>query len=174
MKTIFCLVIGLFFISCSSSVNTFIQTSNEGIFIQSQKGKNLSLAFQNPSSINSNLEHKLKNALIAQGFSFDTSKKANFKLLVNLVDFRKLSYAQRVSGPNVRFFYSPFIWVNYDYEVENYYLMQVNLAITNTLTQEVQKTSLNARTNYLAATEKSKEALEDKIITQILSFFYLQ
>ncbi|NDJ28133.1 hypothetical protein DMB95_01530 [Campylobacter sp. MIT 12-8780] len=164
----------LLFSACASKVESFIQTSNEGIFIKTTLPKSVSINLQNPAQIPNTLQTKLENALVSKGFSIATNANAaDFEILLNLVDFRKFSYARKINSGSVGFIYGPFMRVDYDYEVENFYLLQVNIQITNTLTKEAQKTSLIARTSFLANTKESKASLEDKIITQILSFFYV-
>lgn len=56
-------------------------------------------------------------------------------------------------------------------EVENYYLLQVNLQIS--YKNFTQSTSLLARTAYLGNIDRAKESLEEKIANQITSFFYM-
>ncbi len=58
-----------------------------------------------------------------------------------------------------------------EWMVENYYTMQVNLQI-NSKNHNSQKTSLLARTAYLGNKERCQLSLENKIINQIVSFFY--
>lgn len=73
---------------------------------------------------------------------------------------------------NTKFFFNNFDRIDdvFEMEVENYYLMQVNLQINSYNLS--QKTSLLARTTHLGNLNDVKQALEDKIIEQIISFFY--
>ncbi|WP_260604672.1 hypothetical protein [Campylobacter sp. MIT 99-7217] len=125
--------------------------------------------FQNPSNIQTKLEQKLSQALEQKGLRV-VKENADMQILLNIVDFRKLMYAQRMSNYTYTFFYGPFMRVDADVEFENYFLMQVNLQVIQGVNS--QSTSLVARTSYLAGVSESKEALEDKIVTQIISFFY--
>ena len=54
--------------------------------------------------------------------------------------------------------------------VENFYTLQVNIQIQSQ--NATQQTSLLARTAYLSDKNRSQLSLEDKIIGQIVSFFY--
>ncbi|EKD4452818.1 hypothetical protein ORP90_001450, partial [Campylobacter coli] len=100
----------------------------------------------------------------------EVSLNADYEILINLVDFKKHSYAQRITSSG-RFFYDfdPFE-NNGEWYIENYYTMQVNIQIgfKNTL----QKTSLFTRTAYLSDKKRCQLSLENKIIDQISSFFY--
>lgn len=174
MRVFILVFFALFVSACASKVESFIQTSNEGIFIKTTPPKTISIKAQNSAQLPNALEEKLKASLIEKGFIItnDTSK-ADFEILLNIIDFKRNSYAQRLSSSSAFFFYGPFMRVDYDYNVENFYTLQVNLAIVDNFTQKEQKTSLFARTNYLANAKQSQKVLEDRIITQILSFFYL-
>ena len=95
------------------------------------------------------------------------------EILINLVDMKKHSYAQKITT-SARFFYD-FDPLESDGEwmVKNYYTMQVNLQISSK-NHNSQKTSLLARTTYLGNKECCQLSLENKIINQIVSFFILR
>lgn len=109
---------------------------------------------------------KLKNLGLKE-----VKENADYENLINLVGMKKHSYAQKITT-SARFFYD-FDPLESDGEwmVENYYTMQVNLQI-NSKNHNSQKTSLLARTAYLGNKERCQLSLENKIINQIVSFFY--
>lgn len=53
----------LFLSACTGSMQTFIQTNNEGIFLHANKNQSFSLHINNPSKLNTNLEAKLAQKL---------------------------------------------------------------------------------------------------------------
>lgn len=162
-------VMALSFTACSKpALTSFVQTNNEGIFIKARPSS-VSLEFKNPSNIATNLDKKLIAALESKGYHF-VAEGGALTIRLNLVDFRKFAYTQRINNHNYAFFYGPFMRVDYDVEVENYYLMQANIEMSEAGTS--QRTSLIARTAYLAGLEESKDELENKIVAQIMSFFY--
>ncbi|EMB5539889.1 hypothetical protein U5704_001581 [Campylobacter coli] len=150
-------------------VQSSIQTSNEGIFLKTKQGQSFSITLQNPSKIQSTLKDELALRLKNLGLK-EVSLNADYEILINLVDFKKYSYAQRITSSG-RFFYDfdPFE-NNGEWYIENYYTMQVNIQIGSKNT--LQKTSLFARTAYLSDKKRCQLSLENKIIDQISSFFY--
>lgn len=58
--------IALFMSACTNATFTqsFIQTSNEGIFIRSQKQQSFKISFQNPSQLQTTLDRDLALKLI--------------------------------------------------------------------------------------------------------------
>ncbi|QOR00936.1 hypothetical protein [Campylobacter sp. 2014D-0216] len=172
-NSFFLLVFALFFNACTGSMQSFVQTSNEGIFLQARKNQSFSLHINNPSKLNTKLETKLKQKLQNLGLVFNNNQ-SDYQIYVNIVDFKKFSYAQRLRASSARFFFNSFDKIDdvFEMEVENYYLMQVNLQIISP--NSTQSTSLLARTAYLGNINRAKESLEEKIISQIASFFYLQ
>lgn len=115
--------------------------------------------------LNRDLALKLKNLGLKE-----VKENADYEILINLIDMKKHSYAQKITT-SARFFYD-FDPLESDGEwmVENYYTMQVNLQI-NSKNHNSQKTSLLARTAYLGNKERCQLSLENKIINQIVSFF---
>ncbi|ELE6195514.1 hypothetical protein ACU92S_001330 [Campylobacter jejuni] len=164
--------IALFMSACTNATFTqsFIQTSNKGIFIRSQKQQSFKISFQNPSQLQTTLDRDLALKLKNLGLK-EVKENADYEILINLVDMKKHSYAQKITT-SARFFYD-FDPLESDGEwmVENYYTMQVNLQI-NSKNHNSQKTSLLARTAYLGNKERYQLSLENKIINQIVSFFY--
>ncbi|WP_139452350.1 hypothetical protein [Campylobacter armoricus] len=173
-NNLFSLVLALFLSACTSGpMQTFIQTSNEGIFLHANKNQSFSLHINNPSKLNTNLEAKLAQKLQNLGLVLNNTS-SEYKIYINIVDFKKFSYAQRLLASNARFFYNDFDKIDdvFEMEVENYYLLQVNLQIISK--NSTQSTSLLARTAYLSNIDRAKESLEEKIANQIASFFYMQ
>ncbi|MCV3374263.1 hypothetical protein L8V80_04895 [Campylobacter lari] len=168
----FLLVFALFLSACTGPMQTFIQTNNEGIFLHASKNQSFSLHINNPSKLNTNLEAKLTQKLQNLGLVLDNTQ-SDYKIYINIVDFKKFSYAQRLRASNARFFYNDFDKIDdvFEMEVENYYLLQVNLQISSK--NSTQSTSLLARTVYLGNIDRAKESLEEKIANQITSFFYI-
>ncbi|EPM5979588.1 hypothetical protein ACTNO4_001608 [Campylobacter jejuni] len=166
--------IALFMSACTNAtfIQSFIQTSNEGIFIRSQKQQSFKISFQNPSQLRTTLDRDLALKLKNLGLK-EVKENTDYEILINLVDMKKHSYAQKITT-SARFFYD-FDPLESDGEwmVENYYTMQVNLQI-NSKNHNSQKTSLLARTAYLRNKERCQLSLENKIINQIVSFFYFQ
>ncbi|MFK0438636.1 hypothetical protein ACISOZ_03690 [Campylobacter jejuni] len=164
--------IALFMSACTNAtfIQSFIQTSNEGIFIRSQKQQSFKISFQNPSQLRTTLNRDLALKLKNLGLK-EVKENADYEILINLIDMKKHSYAQKMTT-SARFFYD-FDPLESDGEwmVENYYTMQVNLQI-NSKNHNSQKTSLLARTAYLGNKERCQLSLENKIINQIVSFFY--
>ncbi|MCR6594788.1 hypothetical protein [Campylobacter insulaenigrae] len=165
------ILLGFFLSSCSSSMNAFVQTSNEGIFLQAKKGQSINLHINNPSKINTNLEEKINKKIQNLGLVLDKND-ADYEILINIVNLKKFSYAQRLRSSSAKFFFNDFDKIDdiFDMEVENYYIMQVNLQINSK--KSSQKTSLLARTTHLGNLDNVKETLEEKIGEQIASFFY--
>ncbi|TEY03188.1 hypothetical protein [Campylobacter sp. US33a] len=172
MNKILLCCIALFFTACmSANMQAFVQTNNEGIFIKSEKNQSIAFHFKNPSNYNTTLEYRLKKKFQELGFRV-VDDNADYNAYINLVDFRKFSFAQRMSSASADFFFSGFdtIYNNYEMYVENYFIMQVNIKIESKT--QTQKTSLVARTAYLSNLKRCQDALENKIIEQISSFFY--
>ncbi len=165
------LFLALFLSACTQSafVQSSMQISNEGIFLKAKQGQSFSITLQNPSKIQSTLKDELALRLKNLGLK-EVSLNADYEILINLVDFKKHSYAQRITSSG-RFFYDfdPFE-NNGEWYIENYYTMQVNIQISSKNTP--QKTSLFARTAYLSDKKRCQLSLENKIIDQISSFFY--
>ncbi len=165
------LFLALFLSACAQSafVQSSIQTSNEGIFLKAKQGQSFSITLQNPSKIQSTLKDELALRLKNLGLK-EVSLNADYEILINLVDFKKHSYTQRITSSG-RFFYDfdPFE-NNGEWYIENYYTMQVNIQISSK--NIPQKTSLFARTAYLSDKKRCQLSLENKIIDQISSFFY--
>ncbi|EJI3228364.1 hypothetical protein NEU07_000282 [Campylobacter jejuni] len=156
--------IALFMSACTNAtfIQSFIQTSNEGIFIRSQKQQSFKISFQNPSQLRTTLDRDLALKLKNLGLK-EVKENADYEILINLVDMKKHSYAQKITT-SARFFY--------DFDpLESDGDMQVNLQI-NSKNHNSQKTSLLARTAYLGNKERCQLSLENKIINQIVSFFY--
>lgn len=165
------LFLALFMSACANTslIQSSIQTSNEGIFIKSQKQQSFKISFQNPSQLQTTLDSDLALKLKNLGLK-EVKDNADYEILINLVDMKKHSYAQKITT-SARFFYD-FDPLESDGEwlVENYYTMQVNLQINSK--NHGQKTSLLARTAYLSNKKRCQLSLENKIINQIVSFFY--
>ncbi|EFC32265.1 lipoprotein, putative [Campylobacter jejuni subsp. jejuni 414] len=166
------LFIALFMSACANTtfIQSSIQTSNEGIFIKSQKQQSFKISFQNPSQLQTTLDKDLALKLKNLGLK-EAKENTDYEILINLVDMKKHSYAQKITT-SARFFYDfdP-LESNGEWMVENYYIMQVNLQI-NSKNHNSQKTSLIARTTYLGNKKRCQLSLENKIINQIMSFFY--
>ncbi|HEB9353444.1 TPA: hypothetical protein RZK46_001430 [Campylobacter coli] len=154
----------------SAFVQSSIQTSNEGIFLKAKQGQSFSITLQNPSKIQSTLKDELALRLKNLGLK-EVSLNADYEILINLIDFKKHSYAQRITSSG-RFFhdFDPFENSG-EWYIENYYTMQVNIQISSK-NNIPQKTSLFARTAYLSDKNRCQLSLENKIIDQISSFFY--
>ncbi|HEC1577570.1 TPA: hypothetical protein R1X68_001514 [Campylobacter upsaliensis] len=172
MKAFFSLFIALFLVSCASQglMQTALTTNNEGIFIKAKKGESFKIIFHNASSTQSELAFKLSRSLQNLGLK-EVKENPTYEILLNYIDFKKRSYAQRVSTSADFFFNLDPLESKGEWLVENFYTLQVNLQIQSK--NSVQKTSLLARTAYLSDKNRSQLSLEDKIIKQILSFFYL-
>lgn len=172
-NNIFIALLAFILSACNVPMQSFIQTNNEGIFIQSKKNESIALYFNNPSNLNSNLKEKTIQKLQNLGFKI-VSNNADYEIFINLIDFRKYSYAQRLNSQSARFFFNDFDKIDYvsEMDVENYYLMQANIQIKNN--NFSQKTSLLARTAYLSDINRAKESLEEKISNQIAGFFYIK
>lgn len=117
--------IALFMSACTNAtfIQSFIQTSNEGIFIRSQKQQSFKISFQNPSQLRTTLDRDLALKLKNLGLK-EVKENADYEILINLVDMKKHSYAQKITT-SARFFYD-FDPLESDGEwmVENYYTMQ--------------------------------------------------
>ncbi|TKX32262.1 hypothetical protein [Campylobacter aviculae] len=152
-------------------IKSTIQTNNEGIFIQAKRNESFEIFFQNPSKIKSDLDQQLISKLENLGLK-QMSQDPTYKIYLNLVDMKKHSYAQRIST-SARFFYD-FDPLESDGEwlIENYYAMQLNIQIVQK--NNIQKTSLIARTAYLGNKKRCQVSLENKIVDQITSFFYFK
>ncbi|TXE85084.1 hypothetical protein FPD46_00075 [Campylobacter peloridis] len=167
------LVFALFISACTGPMQTFIQTNNEGIFLHASKNQSFSIIINNPSKIKTNLETKIIHKLQNLGFVLN-KEKSDYTIYINIVDFKKFSYAQRLRSSTARFFYNDFDKIDdvFEVEIENYYLMQANLQVISKYS--TQSTSLLARTAYLSDINRAKESLEEKIANQIASFFYIK
>lgn len=170
-NSVFIIFLALFLSACSFETKALIQTNNEGIFIQAKKNQSINLHIHNPSKIPNDLENKLIAKFKDLNFNLK-DKNADYDIFINIVDFKKYSYAQRLRSSSAKFFFNDFDRIDdvFEMEVENYYLMQVNLQVNSYNLS--QKTSLLARTTHLGNLNDVKQALEDKIVEQIISFFY--
>lgn len=77
-------------------IQSFIQTSNEGIFIRSQKQQSFKISFQNPSQLQTTLDRDLALKLKNLGLK-EVKENADYEILINLVDMKKHSYAQKIT-----------------------------------------------------------------------------
>lgn len=176
MKTIPALIysflLALFLSACANSsfVKTAIQSNNEGIFLKTKKGESFNIIFHNPNAIQSTLDKDLALKLENLGLK-QVMQNADYEILINLVDMKKHSYAQRITT-SPRFWGFDPLEDNGEWLIENYYTMQVNIQISSK--NAIQKTSLLARTAYLSNKKRCQLSLEDKIINQISSFFYFE
>lgn len=173
MKIFIFIFLALFMSACANStfVESSIRTNNEGIFLQAHLNETFEILFQNPSKIKSELEIKLANRLRNLGLK-QSNQNPTYKIYLNLVDMKKHSYAQRINT-SARFFYDfDLLESQGEWLVENYYSMQLNIEVIKN--GKAQKTSLIARTAYLANKERCQVSLEDKILNQITSFFYFK
>ncbi|EHK4960879.1 hypothetical protein I4634_000873 [Campylobacter upsaliensis] len=171
MKAFLSLFIALFFASCASQglMQTTLTTNNEGIFIKAKKNESFKIIFHNSSSTQSELALKLTQSLKNLGLK-EVEQNPTYEILLNYIDFKKRSYAQRVSTSADFFFQLDPFEGGGEWLVENFYTLQVNIQIQSK--NATQKTSLLARTAYLSDKNRSQLSLEDKVIKQILSFFY--
>lgn len=90
--------IALFMSACANAtfIQSLIQTSNEGIFIRSQKQQSFKISFQNPSQLQTTLDRDLALKLKNLGLK-EVKKNADYEILINLVDTKKHSYAQKIT-----------------------------------------------------------------------------
>lgn len=102
--------ITLFMSACTNATFTqsFIQTSNEGIFIRSQKQQSFKISFQNPSQLQTTLDRDLALKLKNLGLK-EVKENADYEILINLVDMKKHSYAQKITT-SARFFMILILW----------------------------------------------------------------
>lgn len=171
MKAFFSLFIALFLVSCVSQslMQTALTLNNEGIFIKAKEGESFKIIFHNASSTQSELAFKLSQSLQNLGLK-EVKENPTYEILLNYIDFKKRSYAQRVSTSADFFFNLDPLESKGEWLVENFYTLQINIQIQSQNT--TQQTSLLARTAYLSDKIRSQLSLEDKIIKQIVSFFY--
>ena len=171
MKAFLSLFIALFFASCASQglMQTALTLNNEGVFIKAKKNESFKIIFHNASSTQSELAFKLSQSLQNLGLK-EVKENPTYEILLNYIDFKKRSYAQRVSTSADFFFNLDPLESKGEWLVENFYTLQVNIQIQSQ--NATQQTSLLARTAYLSDKICSQLSLEDKIIGQIVSFFY--
>lgn len=171
MKAFFSLFIALFLVSCASQglMQTALTLNNEGIFIKAKEGESFKIIFHNASSTQSELAFKLSQSLQNLGLK-EIKENPTYEILLNYIDFKKRSYAQRISTSADFFFNLDPLESKGEWLVENFYILQINIQIQSQNT--TQQTSLLARTAYLNDKIRSQLSLEDKIIKQIVSFFY--
>lgn len=117
--------------ACTNATFTqsFIQTSNEGIFIRSQKQQSFKISFQNPSQLQTTLDRDLALKLKNLGLK-EVKENADYEILINLVDMKKHSYAQKSQLQQDFYDFDP-LESDGEWMVENYYTMQVNLQINS-------------------------------------------
>ena len=172
MKKFILIFLALFLGACANKtfVQSAIETNNEGIFIKAKQGESFKILFNNASATQSDLAPKLAQSLKTLGLK-EVKDNPTYEILLNFVDLKKRSYAQRITT-SANFFYNldP-LDGDGEWLVENFYTLQVNLQIQSK--NSVQKTSLVARTAHLSDKPRCQLSLEDKIIKQITSFFYL-
>lgn len=172
LRVFFALFVALFLSTCAKSgfVQSSIQTNNEGIFLKAKAGESFKITLHNPSLHSSDFPEKLAQSLKNLGLK-ESFSKADYEILINYVDFKKRSYAQRISTA-ASFFYDLDPLENKgEWLVENFYTLQINIQIQNK--EKAQSTKLFARTAYLSDKKRCQLSLEHKIIQQIVSFFYL-
>ncbi|EOC2062710.1 hypothetical protein ACI1JY_001123 [Campylobacter upsaliensis] len=171
MKAFLSFFIALFFASCASQglMQTALTLNNEGVFIKAKKNESFKIIFHNSSSTQSELAFKLSQSLQNLGLK-EVKENPTYEILLNYIDFKKRSYAQRVSTSADFFFNLDPLESKGEWLVENFYTLQVNIQIQSQ--NATQKTSLLARTAYLSDKIRSQLSLEDKVIKQILNFFY--
>lgn len=164
--------IALFMSACTNAtfIQSFIQTSNEGIFIRSQKQQSFKISFQNPSQLQTTLDRDLALKLKNLGLK-EVKENADYEILINLYRYEKAFLCPKNHNFSKIFYDFDPLESDGEWMVENYYTMQVNLQI-NSKNHNSQKTSLLARTAYLGNKERCQLSLENKIINQIVSFFY--
>lgn len=172
IRIFFAIFMAVFLSACakSSFVQSSIQTNNEGIFLKAKAGESFKIIFHNPNSHSSDFAEKLalnlKNLGLKESFS-----KADYEILINYIDLKKHSYAQRISTAASFFYDLDPLENNGEWLVENFYTLQINIQIQNK--EKAQSTKLFARTAYLSDKKRCQLSLEHKIIQQIVSFFYL-
>lgn len=161
----------MFLVSCASQglMQTALTLNNEGIFIKAKEGESFKIIFHNASSTQSELAFKLSQSLQNLGLK-EVKENPTYEILLNYIDFKKRSYAQRVSTSADFFFNLDPLESKGEWLVENFYTLQINIQIQSQNT--TQQTSLLARTAYLSDKIRSQLSSEDKIIGQIVSFFY--
>lgn len=174
-KAFFLFILALFLSACATSkfVQSSVQTNNEGIFVKAKAKESFRISFQNSSSLESTLDKDLAVSLERKGLKQALKdEKADYELLLHLIDFKKHSYAQRIrTGASFFYDFNPFE-ANTQWLVENFYTLQVNVEILSKTAS--QKTSIIARTAYLNNKKSSQLSLENKIISVITDFFYMQ
>ncbi|MCR2064915.1 hypothetical protein [Campylobacter helveticus] len=172
MKRFALLFLALFLGACTNKtfVRSAVEINNEGIFIKAKQGESFKILFHNASSTQSELAFKLSQSLQNLGLK-EVKENPTYEILLNYIDFKKHSYAQRVSTSADFFFNLDPLESKGEWLVENFYTLQVNIQIQSQ--NATQQTSLLARTAYLSDKPRCQLSLEDKIIRQIVSFFYL-
>lgn len=70
-------------------IQSFIQTSNEGIFIRSQKQQSFKISFQNPNQLRTTLDRDLALKLKNLGLK-EVKENADYEILINRVDMKSI------------------------------------------------------------------------------------